>query len=195
MRQTLYNDRPIGYNRRQMSHFDRVIQLSSGVRWPLRTVAGCVGQLEAYLDTDDPKERDLVYFLRQVCLGQKISDEQREALRTYGLLQTSDGQLEPQMKDVVLAAVRGEGRALHVVSPFTDSWDRALSDFLNARIRIRSEIDDRGEYEAFLKDDPLQQYADKLLEKGKRAAQNLDTSWLDRLRPKPSQDDNLPEKS
>jgi len=136
-----------------MSQWLRDILLSSGDRHPLMAVAGCLGLLASHLEDKNPESRRLVYDLRQLCLGFDISKEQREKLREHDLV-TADGSLEPVMKDAVLAAVRGEGHGLYLVSPFTEVLDRSLVQFLDAKDRIESFLP-REEAERLLASDPL----------------------------------------
>lgn len=91
--------------------------------------------------SDDHSHSDLIYFLREVCLGRIIQPEQAQVLIQEQLL-TDDGRVDPSMQAVVLSAVRGEGKKLHIISPFTDPLDRAIAEFVNARNYIRSYTDE-----------------------------------------------------
>ncbi len=115
--------------------FNKKVQLATGVcRWSLLGVSGAFGLLQSTLS--DRKTSHLVHGLRSVCLGKEIAQETWSELSNAGLLIRSDVEarkVPDQLKDVVLASVRGEGDALFLVSPFVDSLDRQLSDFLNIR--------------------------------------------------------------
>ena len=81
---------------------------------PLHTVVAFLTEFQTQLTNTD-SEWDLLYYLREVCLGRSIEREQRNALAEAGLL-NRDGSLDPAMRGVALAAIRGEGRTLHLES-------------------------------------------------------------------------------
>lgn len=114
----------------------RIATLANGEAVPLARAAAVYSRLDSYLRHSDA-EWDIPYFLREVCLGRSIEPEQSRVLAREGLL-APDGRPDPDVRAVVLAAVRGEGRLLHLSSPFTDADDRAVAEFLNARDHIAS---------------------------------------------------------
>lgn len=116
---------------------NRPTVLASGARCPFLAVSGALGLLESLLAEADT--RPLVGDLRRLCLGEDVPAERLEPLRREGLIGT-DGAVKAPLKEVVLAALRGEGEGLHVVSPFTTAWDRTLHQFLDARDGIRSTL-------------------------------------------------------
>ena len=99
-----------------------------------------MGLLKSYLEYPD-LEWDGVYYLREVCLGRPIEPEQTRTLVREQLLR-DDGSVDPAMQAVVLSAVRGEGRVLHIESPFTAPLDRSVAEYLIARDYVRSHFDD-----------------------------------------------------
>jgi hypothetical protein len=181
----LYSAEKGRYIERIMSHFEREVQLSSGCRWPLSSVASSLGLLTSYLEDDSPEIRGLVYSLRSLCLGQPLSEEQKNSLREQKLLSAADD-VSPVLKDVVLTSVRGEDHALYLVSPFTNHWDRGLSDYLHGRDRILAKLDPRQAAKV-LKGNTLQGSFD--------APSTLDQSeqkaWTKRTKPK-SRDRDAP---
>jgi hypothetical protein len=141
---------------------ERTIVLANSARLPLGAVAIAYGLLSSHL-ADPDSDWDVVYHLRQVCLGHPIEPEQTRALIREKVLMP-DGSLDPVLEAVVLSSVRGEGRNLHLDSPFTDSLDRAMAEFINAREYIRSRME-VPEAEGFIADDPTKQIRDSLRSK------------------------------
>jgi hypothetical protein len=154
-----------------VTHLNRDILLSSGAQCRLAGVAACLGILASSLE-DSANARELVADLRKVCLGREIPDEQRDALWEAGLLMANNEAFNEEMKKVVLAAVRGEDRALYLVSPFVDKWDRVLSEALNAHNSIRCYLprNEAAQLERALCDDPLQRVGDAFRNDRKRMA-------------------------
>lgn len=113
-----------------MAMTDRVTTLSNGETVPLLTAARWFALLGSHQELPD-LEWDAVYHLREVCLGRPLEPEQTRTLVHEGLL-TPDGRVDPVLRAVVLAGVRGEGRVLHLDSPFTNPLDRAVADFVRA---------------------------------------------------------------
>jgi len=136
------------------SPLQRPITLANGANVPLFQAASNLGLLQEYL-TDPDSDWNLLYYLREVSLGRSIEPEQQRAL-IKALLLEPDGSLDPSMEAVVLSAVRGEGQLLHIDSPFTNSLDRAMAEFVNARAYVRSYLDE-AEAKAFFYDDLAQQ--------------------------------------
>jgi hypothetical protein len=157
-----------------MSPFRRDVVLSSGAICPLTGVSGCFGLLASHLE--DAVTRHLVHALRELCLGRQISTDLMEGLREHGLIGVNE-QFDVVMKAVVLAAVRGEGHNLYLVSPFTDSWDRQLSEFLDARDRIRVVLPDEAD-RILAEKDPLARGAMHYLDRGIRSGDD----WTSRLK-------------
>ena len=114
---------------------DRTAVLANGAEVPLERAAAVLGRLNSYLHHPDT-EWEVVYHLRELCLGREIAPEQARTLAQEGWL-AADGLLDPDVRAVVLAAVHGEGRVLHLSSPFTDADDRAIAEFVIARDHIR----------------------------------------------------------
>jgi hypothetical protein len=82
---------------------------------------------------------------------------------------SADGELDPVVRAVVLAAVRGAGRVLHLSSPFTDENDRAVAEFISARDHIRCSLPD-DEAQRLLAEDPLPKAVREELLRRHRAA-------------------------
>jgi hypothetical protein len=131
--------------------------LANGERVPLAAAASKLARVTEYLAVPD-SEWDVVFYLREVCLGREIEPEQERALVRERLLEP-DGRLDPVMRAVVLSAVRGVGRTLHIDSPFTDQVDRDIAEYLLARDGIRSALG-TDEARAVLAYDPVQRLFD-----------------------------------
>lgn len=113
------------------------VQLSTGVRAPLVIVAGTIFLLERLLD-GPPRDRELVVQLRKACLTDgRFSAEFQQEMTDNGLA-SADGTVEPVVREVVRAAIRGEGNDLHLASPFTTAWDRAVSNLLISLDSVRA---------------------------------------------------------
>lgn len=133
------------------SHLTRPVVLANGTRVPLQVAASNLKLLAEHLAVLD-SEWDVVYHLREVCLGRPLEPEQTRALVRERVL-APDGTVDPAMRAVVLSAVRGEGRVLHLESPFTDATDRALAEFLMSRDHILCYLDEADAKAVF--DDPV----------------------------------------
>jgi len=173
---------------------ERLVVLANGASVSLGAVVANLGLLRSYLESPD-SEWDVVYHLREVCLGRTIDAETARTLIHEGLLQP-DGNVETDLRAVVLSAVRGEGRLLHVTSPFTDPLDRAMVEYLNADDYLESHLE-RSAKEAFLADNPLKNLraAIKRLDDNSESRQEhdlpgmhdrivgrLEQDWIDRTR-------------
>jgi hypothetical protein len=110
---------------------NRVAILANGDRLPLGIAVLHQMQLVGQMALQD-LEWDVVYHLREVCLGRSIDREPERFLIREGFL-LEDGTVEPGLRSVVLSSVRGEERQLHLDSPFTDHVDRALAEFFGSR--------------------------------------------------------------
>jgi hypothetical protein len=159
----------------------RPIVLANGARVPLDVAATNLALITSYL-ADPDSEWDIVNYLREVCLGRPIEPEQTLALVREQLL-SPDGSVDSAMQAVVLSSVRGEGRLLHLVSPFTDPLDRAVAEFLMARDYIRSYLSP-GEAKSVLEDDSVEKGLGLL-----RRARKWTDREADRTSPPP---DDLP---
>lgn len=115
------------------------VLLATGVRLPLDEVAATLLLLGRLL-ADPDGDRELVLRLREACLtDHPIPEGVRARLAAEGFL-SEDGAVVPFVREVVKAAVRGEGRDLHLVSPFVRPWDRTRSDLIVARETVRAAL-------------------------------------------------------
>ena len=115
--------------------------LANGTDVPLDDAARAYALLRGLVGTPDG-EWDLLFPLRQLCLGRPVEDGPAEGLARIGVL-NADGSVPPTTAAVVLSAVRGDGRALHVSSPFVDTEDRLLAEYLIARDELPQPLLDR----------------------------------------------------
>jgi hypothetical protein len=120
---------------------DRTVTLSNGAGVSLLESARCFAVLQGFLDSPD-SEWNLIYYLRQQCLGKTIDDEQRAALIREGLLE-ADGSASSAIEATVLSSVHGDGRILHLVSPFTEREDRMISEYIIARDELPEHVLDQ----------------------------------------------------
>lgn len=147
--------------------------LSTGVRLPLPRVAACLRLLDRLL-SGSAEDRALVVEFRRACLsGESAPRGSWAALNRYGFAYP-DGEIEPAAREVVLAAVRGEGSNLYLMSPYVSFWDKTLSDFYISRRAIRAALSEEE--------------AERLIAGGRdtTVADGPGGSWLDyvsRLRP------------
>lgn len=163
--------------------------LACGGVVPIVRAAAFLSQLRSFLEHQDT-EWDVVYYLRELCLGRSIEPEQKRCLVREGLL-SATGDLDPDLRSVVLSAVRGEGRVLTVSSPFTDAADRAVAEFLNARHYITCFLDE-AEAKQLLAGDPIDEIVRKVLrdEAGRPTLGNPDALAREMLRRKRRADDS-----
>lgn len=160
------------------SRLTRPVVLANGDRVPLIAAATSYGHLSDYL-TDPDSDWDVVYYLREMCLGRDIEPEQSRAL-IHARLVEADGVPGAAMRAVVLSAVRGEGRHLHLDSPFTDPLDRSIAEFITARHYLHSFLDGSELKEVL--DDPV-----------RRALENPPPKrWTDREDDRPDPPGDLP---
>ena len=114
------------------------VLLATGVQ-ALLTVTGTLFLLDRML-ASKPADRALVVQLRKACLTNKpVEPEDAAAFAHYGFAE-DDGTFDPIVREVVRAAIRGEDTDLHLVSPFVNAWDRALSDLVISREKVRVEL-------------------------------------------------------
>lgn len=139
----------------------REVLLANGDRVALGVAVRQCGRLTAALQSNEA-EWDIVYHLREVCLGQVIEPEAERFLIHEGYL-GRDGAVDPALRSVVLAAVRGEGRVLRVESPYVDPLDRARAEFLGAREQLLAQLDP-AERAAVFDKPPLERHLDALRE-------------------------------
>jgi hypothetical protein len=168
--------------------------LANGDRVNLLDAAVHHGQLSAQIALED-SEWDVVYHLRQVCLGHEIDREPKALLIQEGWL-NKDGTPKPALRSVVLSSVRGEQRALHIDLPYTDPLDRALAEFFNNREFLLSELESADVSTLFEKP-ALELTLSALSEEFNRASKEnpaLDgeTWFADRLRKIRGQDGDSP---
>ena len=117
---------------------DRVATLANGDCVSLQQAAHQYAVVKGYLESPD-SEWNLIYYLRQLCLGREVELDQRAALTRESLI-GNDGAIDPVLNAVILSAVRGEGRLLHLDSPFVDTQDRLIAEFLVARDELPREV-------------------------------------------------------
>lgn len=165
---------------------NRPATLANGATVPLAEAARWLALLESYAD-DPGLEWEMLHLLRAACLGRRLEPEQLRALVSERLLE-SGGAVDPTLNAVVLSAVRGEGRVLHLESPFTEPLDRAMADYIRSREYVRAHLDPAAA-EAFLAQDPVQDSFERY-----RDATHPGTNWrareADRRAPPP--DDTPP---
>ena len=121
--------------------FRKTIVLSNGAKAPLAETVLHLASLQALADTQG-RDRQVLYALRESCLGRPIAPSERKLLEEEKLVDAA-GAVNPSLKDVVLASVRGEGKALFLASPYTDAWDRIMGNFLLGRAAIRDQFSER----------------------------------------------------
>lgn len=134
-------------------HLKRDIVLANGASVPLIRAAANFGILRESL-APHKEGWSSVALLRKVCFDQPIEDEQRQSLQSQGFL-NHDGEVDPVMREVVLASLRGTEKQLYLDSPFTEDWDRTLADLLNAREEIRVHLSPH-EASELLMDEPVE---------------------------------------
>jgi hypothetical protein len=123
------------------SSSQRVATLANGEQVPLEEAAHYYGLIRGLLQ-EPYGEWDVVYYLRQACLGEDLEEEHLRVLRSHQML-TSLDDVEPVLRAVVLASVRGEGRTLYLDSPFVTPHDRLVAGLLDAVNDLEREEFDR----------------------------------------------------
>jgi hypothetical protein len=108
--------------------------LANGDRVSLLDAGFAYGKLRSCLH-DPGLEWEVIHYLRELCFGREIEPEQRRALKQEGFLSEAD-EVDEVTRSVVLSAVRGEGRQLHLVSPFTETYDRVVTEYLNTQAEL-----------------------------------------------------------
>lgn len=137
------------------------ITLTNGAQVPVGSLTSYLNLLQSHLGTPD-QEWDVVYFLRELCLGRSIEPEQQRAVAGVGLLE-SDGTVHPLLRDVVLASIKGRGRVLTLELPYTDVTDEAMCEFIRHREYLRHMLPDPQAEELF-RTSPGEQSEDRLAE-------------------------------
>jgi hypothetical protein len=117
---------------------NRVAVLTTGARVLLQSVAVILMSLET-LNAGTPEERVALLALRKACLADKstIPTSASTLLRGAGLIE-GDQLIPPAVRQVVLAAVQGEGDGIHIASPYTDLLDRAISDLTTSLAKVEA---------------------------------------------------------
>lgn len=116
----------------------RFATLTTGETAPLVPAARALARLQDLLDCPDA-EWDLAYHLRELCLGRPVDPQPLRTL-TQERLVGPDGEVDPTLRAVVLAAVRGCGRVLHLEPPFVDRVDQRIAEFVAAREYLEVEL-------------------------------------------------------
>jgi hypothetical protein len=139
----------------------RIATLTSGDQVPLEEASHYLTKLRLELNAED-QEWEVIPLLRQKCLGEELDPWQVAALRNVGLV-NDEGTVDATLKSVVLASVRGDGKNLHIESPFVKDEDRALSEFIVAREQIRRYFDE-VQVQQFFAQDPIEDTFSQLKE-------------------------------
>lgn len=116
----------------------RFTTLANGDAVPLWNARHWFEKLESYQKVQDA-EWDVVYHLRELCLGRTLEEEQIRSLAHEGFL-SAEGAVDPVLRSVVLSSVRGEGRLLRLDPPYTDEVDRRIADYLSAQNILPSHL-------------------------------------------------------
>ena len=115
---------------------EQEVTLSSGAKmpfWAAQTSFARVCSLQQV-------HPELLQALHDFCLGQlddDVRDDAITALRLDNLID-SESQINPHLRNVVLAAVHGHGNGLQIVSPFVTAVDQALHNLIDAQVILRS---------------------------------------------------------
>ena len=141
-----------------------------------RAACAAYSLLVSYHDNPD-LEWDVVYFLRELCLGRSVDKEPLQTLRQEGLIASDDG-VDPVMKAVGLSAVRGEGRHLHVGSPFTDPKHRAVALFLHSKALIELLLPEADVAAVMSEDRHLRDDVRAVLDERDKSRPKIDTEAL-----------------
>jgi hypothetical protein len=117
--------------------FSTEVLLANGARLPRADVVPRLYLLER-LSHETGRGRELLGVLRKSSLtGDAVPHGTQHELSERGVLM-ENGTVDPATRQVVLAAVRGEGDGLFVVTPYTSSWDRTFSDLILSRQKVRA---------------------------------------------------------
>jgi hypothetical protein len=115
------------------------VQLSTGRSVSLNEAVLALARLDDLAHGDSVAKEEL-YYLRQLSLGNSVPEDVHQRLIDIGTLK-ENGTLSPSMSAVILAAVRGTGRALSVdTNPFVEDWVRTLVDLARCQERVRSDL-------------------------------------------------------
>jgi hypothetical protein len=151
--------------------------LASGARVSLVSASVVLLLLDRMLN-GTMATRNLVIRLREACLTENVIPEAILSKLTEEGFATSNGEINPLVKEIVRTAVRGEGSDLHLVTPFVSPWDRALSDFVISREKIRGGL-------------PPEQ-AEPLIAARLLPPEKPGISWLDYIRKRHGTDPEMP---
>jgi hypothetical protein len=117
--------------------FSKEVLLANGAWLPRADVIPRLYLLER-LSHETGRGRILLTVLRESSLtGNAVPHDMQDELSKRGVLM-EDGTVDPATRQVVLAAVRGEGDGLFIVTPYTSSWDRTFSDLILSRQKVRA---------------------------------------------------------
>lgn len=139
----------------------REVALANGDRLSLRDAVVKHMRLEAAIGLEE-QEWEVVYHLREVCLGRPIDPAPERFLIREGWLR-EDGTVDPALRSIALSSVRGEGRLLHLDCPYTDDLSRAIATFYAAREELLAKLDPADAHIVFEKSD-LEQRIDAVRE-------------------------------
>ena len=110
---------------------DHEVRLASGAKMPLIEAVNALAEMENLLCAGGEAKKALT-ALRQFCLeGAVIPSPALALLSDHGIVEP-DGSLFPSTREVILAALRGEGENLYLVPPYVDPRDRVMSDLIIA---------------------------------------------------------------
>jgi hypothetical protein len=132
---------------------DRTTQLANGAEVPLSKAAMYYSILIGHAACG---ESDLLNAVRQASLGKTLTAEQQSLLNDEKFLEAGGTNIEPVLKQVALAAIRGEDGSLHLDSPFVNHLDRSIFEYQHSREVIRTQVDDEVAVEQFLQADSVQ---------------------------------------
>lgn len=101
------------------SFLNSQILLSNGSRVLADKVAYWLREIRDLAEGDET-DREMLATLRKLALGEKVHPELTAQLQTLkdDYFLKDDGQLHEELGQVILASVRGVGKALHVDPPF-----------------------------------------------------------------------------
>lgn len=169
----------------------RTAVLANGDRHPLGEVVERYNWLQDQWVVED-QAWDVVYHLREVCLGRPVDAGPLRMLAGMRLVDET-GAIDPVTRSVVLSSVRGEHRALSLSSPFTDGVDRALAELAHAKGFLSLALD-RRESEALLGGDQLRDDLAALGDDLRQVPPGLPDpkSFVNKLFNKDSRDPGLP---
>jgi hypothetical protein len=152
--------------------YTQEVTLAAGGRFSRLQVAEEYKFLSSFLEYSD-SEWNLLYYLRQLVLGNEIEEDQKHALINENILEP-DGTVRPITESVVVSALRGMDRNLYFDSPYATAHDRTLGDLITARLSLEDDPLIRQVFER--SPDPIQRIVDNL--KKESAADPIDAFKL-----------------